>query len=328
MIEARDKLSSLYLSEEWTAGATADTPEMSDVHGVGIGRGEERGELAIVLLTRPTLRSRDADQIRSRAEKESKQQVVVRPTAEFVAQPASSAEADASAAMSTARNPTGPVMLGDSCGHANLGGSGTLGTLAWMDDGTLVVLSNQHVFCDSKLNANVGDPILSPGPGDGGTSTRSVIASFERHGSLSFKSKVVNEVDAACASIDVHALGNDVRSLGPVRGTIEKAWTDLLVAKHGRTTGHTEGRVAVDSTTARIRYPKGVIELTNIFLVESTISDQPFGARGDSGSVIPSRQQPTAGRNLPSGLLFAVNDRGDAFACQMDRVCASLKVTL
>ena len=61
-----------------------------------------------------------------------------------------------------------PTLPGDSIGHFNI----TAGTFGCMvrRKGTNdpFMLSNNHVFADTN-KANIGDPILQPGPHDGGT---------------------------------------------------------------------------------------------------------------------------------------------------------------
>ncbi|MDQ3604920.1 MAG: hypothetical protein M3418_01825, partial [Gemmatimonadota bacterium] len=66
------------------------------------------------------------------------------------------------------QNPTGrfrPAPAGVSLGHVSIT-AGTLGCLV-RKNGRLYILSNNHVIANSN-DAAIGDPILQPGPTDGG----------------------------------------------------------------------------------------------------------------------------------------------------------------
>ena len=75
--------------------------------------------------------------------------------------------------------PTGrfrPAPGGVSVGHRDIT-AGTLG--CWVHrDGQWMMLSNNHVLADSN-NADIGDPILQPGPYDGGSNPGDRIATLE-----------------------------------------------------------------------------------------------------------------------------------------------------
>ena len=69
-----------------------------------------------------------------------------------------------------------PAPGGVSIGHRDIT-AGTLGCLV-KKDGETFILSNNHVLANSN-NATKGDPILQPGPHDGGTLANDVIAHLE-----------------------------------------------------------------------------------------------------------------------------------------------------
>lgn len=79
-------------------------------------------------------------------------------------------------------SPTGrfrPMPCGISIGHYQIT-AGTLGAIVTdIQTGEKLILSNNHVLANSN-NALVGDPILQPGPIDGGQNPGDVVARLER----------------------------------------------------------------------------------------------------------------------------------------------------
>jgi len=74
------------------------------------------------------------------------------------------------------QDPTGkfrPAPGGVSIGHINIT-AGTLGCLV-QKEGKIYILSNNHVLANSN-DGNIGDPILQPGPADGGSYPEDLIA--------------------------------------------------------------------------------------------------------------------------------------------------------
>jgi len=212
-----------------------------------------------------------------------------------------------------------PAPGGVSLGHYRIT-AGTFGILA-QRNGRPVILSNNHVLANAN-DAELGDPILQPGPADGGrvqdTIARladfvpiqfnerplgpvgrfleRVLAPLLRLLGLGVKrlpSGTMNLVDAAIAvPNDPGLVARDLLGIGRVSGTGE-ASIDLRVRKSGRTTGVTEGRVTGIDAVVEVDY----VGRTAIFQGQ-IVTDLPSKG-GDSGSLVVDDD----GRAI--GLLFA-----------------------
>ncbi len=212
-----------------------------------------------------------------------------------------------------------PVPAGVSIGHHKIT-AGTLGSFVRIqssqldDDDYLVplILSNNHVLANSN-DASPGDPILQPGPADGGTDPDDIIAWLLRFIPLDFgegtscpvangavrianlfakltgsQSRLSahslqseNKVDAALAIMnDGIEIDDQIIDIGKVEGTRD-AELGMPLRKHGRTSGYNEGRVIVMDATISVGYGGGR-QATFIEQVVTTPMLQP----GDSGSLI------------------------------------------
>jgi hypothetical protein len=170
--------------------------------------------------------------------------------------------------------------------------------------GGLAVLSNNHVLAASDAAA-LGDPVLQPGPADGGGPDDRIatLAAIEP-----LPSDTAGLVDAAVATLDpgIEASPGDLPG-GPLTGSVP-AGSDLepdeQVEKVGRTTGLTQGRItAVEVDGLAVQYDGAVHRFDNQLEVEGRSG--AFSAGGDSGSVIwRSRDR------APLGLLFAGSETG------------------
>lgn len=195
-----------------------------------------------------------------------------------------------------------PLRPGLSVAHPDVS-AGTLGGFVRLD-GRLAVLSNNHVLAASGA-AETGDPVLQPGPADGGTS-RDRVGSLTAFEALS--GVRANLVDAAVAMLDpgIAAEPGDLPG-GPLSGPIPRSLDiepDELVEKVGRTTGHTRGRItAVEVDGVAVQYDEGVYTFDD--QIEIAGRTGAFSQGGDSGSVIwRSRDR------APLGLLFAGSSTG------------------
>ncbi len=236
---------------------------------------------------------------------------------------------------------SGPILLGSSGGNNNdfdeKGNnivdccSGTLGALLQDSSGRQYLLSNNHVLARSD-QAAVGDTIVQPGlidnnciPNGDGTGTVPVAALTAW---LPLRSAQTN-VDAAIAQVASHTVdpsGNILElglrqpdgSLGPAPpgisstgGKGENATLQLRVAKSGRTTGLTCGRVSAIDLDVSVDYYRDCAEtrpyFTKIFTNQIAVSGDHFGDAGDSGSLLVD----TADAE-PVGLFFAggIDDSG------------------
>jgi hypothetical protein len=218
-----------------------------------------------------------------------------------------------------------PAPGGISIGHRDIT-AGTLGCLV-RKNGERFILSNNHVLANSN-EAAVGDPILQPGPYDGGRLPQDHIANLEAFVPLSF-----SEGPSTCpvAGSTVGALnwlaelvGSDVRvravstqvadnlvdcaiarPLNPADVTPEILEIGLLqgsgqaelgmpVKKSGRTTALTTGRIQQIDVTADVSYGGRKVARFRDQVMAGAMSQG-----GDSGSAVLSED----GRLV--GLLFA-----------------------
>lgn len=192
------------------------------------------------------------------------------------------------------QSPIRPAPGGCSIGHYRIT-AGTLGCLVRRGYETFI-LSNNHVLADENGMTLDADPILQPGPADGGTLTYHKIAELRDFIPISFDS-VMNRVDAAIASpIDLRDVTNDIIGIGAPRGTVV-ADLGMPVVKSGRTTGITRGVIAIMDATLDIEYRRGVARFENQLIVISP----GFSRGGDSGSVVLIDD----GTRRICGLLFA-----------------------
>lgn len=189
-----------------------------------------------------------------------------------------------------------PCPGGVSCGHPNV----TAGTLSiWVYDsrtGGRLLLSNNHVIAASNM-AKVNDPILQPGPYDGGKVPDDVVAYLERFVEIK-QPPDSNLVDAAVARpAGPDVVSDEILDVGVVRSTAD-AVVGLRVAKSGRTSCYTEGTVQdVNAAVKVYGYPWGY----SIF--EDQIITDKMAEPGDSGSLLVD-----ASIKAAVGLVFAGSD--------------------
>jgi hypothetical protein len=199
-----------------------------------------------------------------------------------------------------------PLQIGVSCGHYNIT-AGTLGCFVHPrgDEETLLILSNNHVLADED-NAKVGDAILQPGSFDGGKNPKDLVARFTK--AISLTQTAVNYVDAAVAVVEDKIKTNLRMIKGQGRlGGLGPEFLDAgtEVAKLGRTTGLTHGRIsAFELDNVVVRYGLGDLRFDNQIEIEGG-GQKSFSEGGDSGSLIVE-----ANTREAIGLLFAGGDIG------------------
>ncbi len=218
------------------------------------------------------------------------------------------------------------VPPGVSIGHIRIS-AGTFGCLV-RRGGDLFILSNNHVLADVN-KGKVGDPVLQPGPADGGTAG-DAIATLEEFVPLDFgttepecriatllatglnalaelvgsqhrlepvrQTSGVNRVDAALACpLSADMVSPDILGIGVPTG-VGEATLGMPVQKSGRTTGHTSGIITQIDATVRIDYygPSA--------LFEGQLIASPMSQPGDSGSAVLDNERRVV------GLLFAGSD--------------------
>ena len=221
-----------------------------------------------------------------------------------------------------------PAPGGVSIGHRNIT-AGTLGCLV-QKDGQKFILSNNHVLANSN-QAEIGDPILQPGPYDGGTYPDDHIADLEDFvpiniigapsecpiatGTASLLNEIAkvlgsqvrmrainqqateNLVDAAIARpLNPEDVTDEILQIGTIQGTAP-AELGMGIKKSGRTTGLTTGAIEQVDVSVNVQYGEGQIAMFTDQVMAGAMSQG-----GDSGSAVLDDN------NRLVGLLFAGSD--------------------
>ena len=184
-----------------------------------------------------------------------------------------------------------PAPGGVSLGHYRIT-AGTLGCLVKdKNSGKFFILSNNHVLANSN-NAKKGDPILQPGPYDGGKKPKDTIGYLENWVEIEF-GKEANSVDAALAEPkNINLVKSEIMLIGLPQG-VAKAKLGMPIQKSGRTTGYTIGKIKDISATVKVNYDNQVALFRNQILTTN------MSQGGDSGSLVLDMQKRAV------GLLFA-----------------------
>jgi hypothetical protein len=197
-----------------------------------------------------------------------------------------------------------PAKSGISIGHFDIT-AGTLGGLVRdKQSGKVVILSNNHVLANSNEGA-IGDPILQPGPADGGTDPDDRIAELARFVEIDFDEGAENRVDGAIATpldpADVVWSAVDIGLEVPSKSrNLGDSDLGIFVKKVGRTTEHTQGFVHAVFATVQVKFDlfKKATFIDQIIISQSP-AEEDFSNGGDSGSLIYDSN------NTCIGLLFA-----------------------
>jgi hypothetical protein len=216
-----------------------------------------------------------------------------------------------------------PLMIGSSVAH-DAGTAGTVCAFVQRGDGAPELLSCNHVLADcDRVQSNAA--ILQPGPSDGGQTADSVgrlayAYPFEQH--------AVNVVDCAVATLDsaTPADHSTLDGFGVLAGLAPPDWygpnaEGQSVAKIGRTTGCTRGRVAAQSLSREIEFSVGLRWFAD--LIEIKGDQELFGALGDSGSMVF-----TTADWLGVGMIIAVAENGKSYMTRLDTVLSRLGARL
>jgi S1-C subfamily serine protease len=231
-------------------------------------------------------------------------------------------------ALQSPTNKYRPAPGGVSIGHRDIT-AGTLGCLI-QKDGQKFILSNNHVLANSN-QAEIGDPILQPGPYDGGTYPDDHIADLEDFIPINFiglpsecpiatgtanllnkiaqllgshvKMKAINHqalenlVDAAIARpLKQEDVSDEILQIGTIQGTAIGE-LGMAIKKSGRTTGLTTGVIEQVDVSVNVQYGQDQIAMFTDQLMAGAMSKG-----GDSGSAVLD------GNNRLVGLLFAGSD--------------------
>jgi hypothetical protein len=219
-----------------------------------------------------------------------------------------------------------PIRPGCSIGHFKIT-AGTLGCFVEDKAGVLHILSNNHVLANEN-RAKRGDSIIQPGAIDGGIDPAERIGVLARF--IRLKPSATNFIDGALATVQTgvkHVV--TIKGLGKVSGVFPDPIRDgLAVAKLGRTTGLTRGRItAFELDNVVVSYDLGNLRFDDQIEIEGA-GHSPFSDGGDSGSLIV-----TSGLE-GIGLLFAGGDQGGSnglgltYANPLDTVLKTLRVSL
>jgi hypothetical protein len=221
-----------------------------------------------------------------------------------------------------------PVIAGISAGHRDIT-AGTLGifcqsTKPGDDPSATYALSNNHVFANVN-NASVGDPLYQPGPADGAT-FQDHFAVLHRYVHMRLGGAQPNRVDAALGLLLAN-VGAERRICTIGQISAAAAGTEgMLVRKHGRTTGATEGKIddaEYDALVGMDHNNPNVVALFEDQLRIVTTTTGPIGLGGDSGSAVIDRSQ-----DRIVGLYFAGPQLGDyGIANKIQHVMTELEVT-
>ena len=221
-----------------------------------------------------------------------------------------------------------PAPGGVSIGHRDIT-AGTLGCLVKKNEQTFI-LSNNHVLANSN-DAQPGDPILQPGPYDGGRFPDDHIADLEQFVPISFTGlpngcsiargvasllnglaravgssarlqavsirAAENLVDAAIARpLNEEDVSAEILEIGTIQG-LAQGELGMAIKKSGRTTGLTTGEILQVDVTVNVQYGAGRIARFTDQLLAGAMSQG-----GDSGSAV------LESNNNLVGLLFAGSD--------------------
>jgi len=224
-----------------------------------------------------------------------------------------------------------PVQGGYSVGHIDIT-AGTIATCVYdlLPQGIGIpkkyyILSNNHVLA-AQNNARYGDPIIQPGPVDGGCCPFDTIATLSRFIPIDFEPLIPrylhdNIVDAAIAQSQLHNLDRAISWIGYVGGWLpqEKVTVGMNVQKTGRTTGFTRGRILATNVTVDISYAGG-----KTARFKDQIMSTAMTAGGDSGALLI-----TLIDNIPFavGLHFA-SSPSMSIANQIENVRTLLRVEI
>ncbi len=240
-----------------------------------------------------------------------------------------------------------PAPGGVSIGHRDIT-AGTLGCIV-RRDGQRYILSNNHVLANSN-HANIGDPVLQPGPHDGGRLSEDRIAVLTDFVPIEFEEAAsscgvanaligtantfagwfgsntrlkavrvqakANKVDAAIARpLQDSDVSEEILHIGPIKGQV-RGELDMAIKKCGRTTGFTQGEIQQIDVTVKVQFGGGRVALFTDQLLAGAMSQG-----GDSGSAVLDESDRLV------GLLFAGSDNSTIIN-RIENVFSSLDLSL
>jgi PKD repeat protein len=227
-----------------------------------------------------------------------------------------------------------PAPVGYSVGHPDIT-AGTIGARVVNASGETFILSNNHVLANSN-DGSLGDPILQPGPFDGGSYPADLIGTLADYEPIDFSLSGQNYMDAAVAAVaavDVEvstpADGYGTPNAQPYDldanddGNVDASVIGLNVKKYGRTTQLTVGVVTDINAMVEVCYEVLLWFCTKSAYMYDQIIYTNLSQGGDSGSLIVTDD----GNNRPVSLLFAGSDT-HTIGNRIDRVLQRFGVTV
>jgi hypothetical protein len=221
-----------------------------------------------------------------------------------------------------------PLKIGGSVAHFAVTAGTIGGFVRQRGRAEVYILSNNHVLANEN-RAKGGDAVLQPGPYDGGTRTRDRVAQLEQF--IRLQTHRTNLVDCATARLllSIKYDAAILTGLGKLNG-VSAAPIDegTRVAKVGRTTGVTRGRVtAFELDDVVVEYEVGNLSFDNQIEIEG-VGDEPFSDGGDSGSLIVDRGRSAVAQLFAGSETGGRNDRGLTYASPIQTVLNQLNVQL
>ncbi len=215
-----------------------------------------------------------------------------------------------------------PPFPGLSVGHYKIT-AGTIGCFAQDAKGIQYILSNNHILANTNASF-FADPVLQPGPLDGGLKKTDEIAKLSHLVPLEFTRP--NTMDAAIARVtnDLQ-LNTAAGGIKKIAGTTPVA-NKMLVEKYGRTTGHTIGSITTRNLDLQVDFDGKLIDFEDQFEVKGKAVNgirTKFCSGGDSGAMILERKT-----GLAAGLLFAGADDGTAFATPIEEILNAFSIKI
>ncbi len=290
------------------------TPERAESIALGISSGNKDSYRLAVRIQRE--RSSSVDQIVEAITSRAKGEVDIREVGEVFKL------GTPGALTQRAR----PILMGYSVGGSDT--TGTVGCFVTNDLGKVCILSNNHILAGENTS-NIGDPIFQPGGVDGGATPTDIVARLEHFVRLELTA--INLMDCAIASVESNVPHDfqSLQGLGKLAGLRSADIAHgLSVAKVGRTTGLTRGRVsAFEMDGVRPEYRAGILRFNQQIEIESTEARR-FSDVGDSGSLVVDED------NYAMGLLFAgtmyggANNLGLTYATRLETILHKLVVNL
>jgi hypothetical protein len=221
-----------------------------------------------------------------------------------------------------------PLRIGGSVGHFKIT-AGTIGAFVrTRGEKAPLILSNNHVLANEN-RAKTGDIILQPGDIDGGQPPEAAVGTLLRV--VKLKKTGANPVDCALAAVNEGVKFNrssltDIGKLAGVGDVLLDEGSD--VAKVGRTTGTTRGRVtAFEMDNVLVNYDLGLIRFDDQIEIEGAEAG-PFSQGGDSGSLIVNAARQAVALLFAGGDIGGSNGQGLTYANPIAAVFDALNVEL